>query len=164
MPRVTGTAPGAAAVRIYASASCDGPVVAKGSATEFAAGLPIRVVDNDTIVFSAVSLSAEAVSGCSDPVAYVEDSLTPRTRITMGPAAKTAKRKAVIRFTDTTGSSPGTTFLCKVDKKKWKPCSSPLRLTKLRPRRHLVRVKAVDPAGNVETKGAKRGFKVIARP
>lgn len=162
-PLLTGSAPGAATVRIYASESCDGPLVAKGSADELAAGLPVRVVDNDTIVFTAVSVAGAAVSKCSDPVVYVEDSLTPHTRITMGPAAKTAKRKAVIRFTDTTGSSPGTTFLCKVDSKKWKQCSSPLRLRKLRPRRYTVRVKAVDPAGNVEIKGARRGFRVIGR-
>jgi len=163
LPRVTGSAPGAATVRIYASPSCDGPVVAKGSADELGAGLQVRVADNVTVVFTAVSIAGATVSKCSDPVYYVEDSLTPHTRITMGPAAKTAKRKAVIRFTDTTGSSPGTTFLCKVDRKKWKRCSSPLRLTKLRPRRYTVRVKAVDPAGNVETKGAKRGFRVIGR-
>ncbi len=81
----------------------------------------------------------------------------------MGPAAKTAKRKAVIRFTDTTGTSPGTVFLCKVDKKKWSQCSSPLKLKKLKPKRHVIRVKAADPAGNVEIKGAKRAFKVIRR-
>ncbi|MBK5219633.1 MAG: hypothetical protein JJE35_07595 [Thermoleophilia bacterium] len=163
-PLVTGTAPGAATVRIYASASCDGSPVAKGSAAEFAAGIPVRVVDNAAVVLSAVSVAGETASKCSDPVVYVEDSLTPRTRITMGPAAKTAKRKAVLRFTDTTGNAPGTTFLCKVDHGKWKQCSSPLRLKKLKPKRYVVRVKASDPAGNVEIKGAKRGFKVIRRP
>lgn len=162
-PLLTGTAPGAATVRIYAGPSCGGSPVAKGSAAEFSAGIPVRVVDNDVVVFSAVSVAGETASKCSDPVVYVEDSLTPRTRITMAPAAKTAKRKAVIRFTDTTGNAPGTTFLCKVDQRKWKKCASPLRLVKLRPKRYVVRVKAIDPAGNTETKGTKRGFKVIRR-
>ncbi len=163
-PLVTGIAAGAAAVRIYASASCDGSPVAKGSEAEFAAGIPVRVVDNAVVAITAVSVAGETSSKCSDPVVYVEDSLTPRTRITMGPAAKTAKRKATLRFTDTTGNAPGTTFLCKIDKRKWKQCTSPLRLAKLKPKRHVVRVKAIDPAGNAEVKGAKRGFKVIRRP
>jgi hypothetical protein len=163
-PLVAGTAPGANTVRIYASASCDGTPVAKGSTAELASGIPVRVVDNTVVVLSAVSVAGEKASKCSDPVVYVEDSLTPRTRITMGPAAKTAKRKAVVRFTDTTGNSPGTTFLCRVDNLRWKQCTSPLRLQKLRPKRYLIQVKATDPAGNVEAKGAKRGFKVIRRP
>ena len=164
LPRVTGTAPGANAVRIYASPSCEGPVVAKGSPAELAAGIAVKVMDNATVALSATSVANQKASRCSDPVLYVEDSLTPRTRITMGPAAKTAKRKAVIRFTDTTGSAAGTAFFCKVDRKKWKRCSSPLGLGKLKLRRYTVRVKASDPAGNVEARGAKRTFRVIARP
>lgn len=164
LPRVVGSAPAGTAVRVFASADCSGSVVAKGSAVELAAGFQVRVMDNASIVFSAVAVGGEAVSKCSDPVVYVEDSLTPRTRITMAPAAKTAKKKAVIRFADTTGNSPGTAFLCKVDKKQWKACSSPLRLRKLKPRKYTVRVKASDPAGNVEAKGAKRTFKVVPRP
>lgn len=162
-PLVAGTAPGATLVRIYADPSCQGAVVAKGSAAELAAGIPVRVIDNAVVFFSAVSIAGEKASKCSDPVAYVEDSLTPRTRITMAPGAKTAKRKATIRFTDTTAALPGTSFLCKVDKAKWKKCSSPLRLKKLKPKKYTVRVKASDSAGNVETKGAKRSFKVIRR-
>lgn len=164
LPRVAGSAAAGTGVRVFASPDCSGSVIAKGSAADLAAGFQVRVVDNAAIVFSAVAIGGGAPSKCSDPVVYVEDSLTPRTRITMGPASKTAKKKAVIRFTDTTGNSPGTTFLCKVDKKKWKACSSPLRLKKLKLRKYTVRVKASDPAGNVEAKGAKRTFRVISRP
>lgn len=163
-PLIAGTAAGAGSVRIYADANCGGSPVGKGSAAELAAGIPVRVVDNAAVLFSAVSVAGDKTSKCSDPVVYVEDSLTPRTRITMAPGAKTAKRKATIRFTDTTATLPGTSFLCKVDKAKWKKCSSPLRLKKLKLKKYTVRVKASDPAGNVETKGAKRSFKVIARP
>jgi hypothetical protein len=79
----------------------------------------------------------------------------------MAPAAKTRHRNAVFRFVDTTGNPPGTTFLCKVDKRKWRPCSSPLRLRGLRRAKHTVEVKAVDPAGNAEAKPAQRRFKVV---
>lgn len=163
-PLVTGSAPGASSVRIYADPRCQGSPVAKGSAGELAAGIPVRVVDNDVTVFSGKSVAGDKSSSCSDPVLYVEDSLTPHTRITMGPAAKTAKRRAIFRFMDTTGNAPGTTFLCKVDTRRWKRCTSPLRLRKLRPKRYTVRVKAIDPAGNAETRGAKRRFKVVAHP
>jgi hypothetical protein len=79
----------------------------------------------------------------------------------MAPGVKTRRRKAVFRFADTTEDPPGTNFLCKVDHHKWKPCSSPFKLRHLGFKRHLVRVKGIDAAGNAEAKGAKRRFKVI---
>jgi hypothetical protein len=165
MPLVIGTAVGATTVRVYATPDCSGSPVAKGSAGEFAAGLSVQVADNTAVVFTAVAVSGGGkASKCSGPVTYVEDSLTPHTRITMGPAAKTAKRKAIFRFTDTTGNAPGTAFRCRVDRRKWKGCTSPLRLRGLRPRRYLIQVKATDPAGNAEQRGAKRSFRVVTRP
>jgi hypothetical protein len=161
-PLVSGSAPGAASVRVFASPSCGGAVVAKGSAAQFAAGLEVLVGDNVVAAFSAVSIgSGGGQSSCSAPVYYIEDSTTPHTRITMGPASKTRKRSAVFRFTDTIEDAPGTTFLCKVDRAKWKRCSSPLRLRRLRVRRYVVRVKATDVAGNAETRAATRRFKVV---
>lgn len=162
-PLVTGSAPGADTVRIYADPECKGQIVAKGSAAQFADGLKVTVVDNDVTIFSGVSIANGKASPCSAPIVYVEDSLTPRTRITMAPGAKTRKRTAIFRFTDSTGSAPGTAFFCKVDKRKWKKCVSPLRLKGLKPKRHTVRVKAIDLAGNAERRGAKRGFKVVRR-
>lgn len=163
-PLLTGNAPGADTVRIYADPECKGQVVAKGTAAQFSSGLKVTVVDNDVTVFSGVSVANGKTSPCSAPILYVEDSLSPRTRITMGPAAKTRKRTAVFRFTDSTGSAPGTSFFCKVDKRKWKRCISPLRVKGLSMKRHTVRVKAIDPAGNAEQRGAKRKFKVVPRP
>lgn len=161
-PLLTGSAPGAAAVRIFTDPECDGSPVAKGSVGEFEDGLEVRVVDNALVAFYGVSVGpGGASSRCSSPVYYFEDSLTPHTRITMGPASKTRKRKAVFRFTDTTGDAPGTTFFCKFDRGKWKRCKSPLNLRGLHLRRHVLRVKATDPAGNAETKPATRRFKVV---
>jgi hypothetical protein len=161
-PLVTGSAPRAASVRIFTSAECDGSPVAKGSVGQLEEGLEVRVVDNAVVAFYGMSVGpGGAQSRCSAPAYYVEDSLTPRTRITMGPAAKTRKRKAVFRFADTTGDAPGTAFFCKFDRRKWKSCKSPLNLRRLPRKRHVLRVKAIDPAGNAETKPAKRRFKVI---
>src|SRR4051794_29844316 len=145
-PRVTGSAPGAAAVRVYVNPSCSGAAVASGTAAQFAAGLPVQVLDNVAVTFYGVSVGAGgARSRCSAPAYYVEDSLRPHTRITMAPASRTRRRTAVIRFTDVNGYVPGTIFLCKVDRRRWKPCRSPLRLKHLRLRRYVVQVKATDP-------------------
>jgi hypothetical protein len=160
-PLVAGTAPGAGTVKIFGGRQCAGAVVAKGTAAQLAAGFPVQVADNSLSAFTAVAVSGGGQSGCSEPVFYVEDSTAPHTRITMGPASKTRKRAAVFRFTDTTGDTPGTAFFCRVDKRRWRPCSSPLRLHHLRPQRYSVAVKAIDPAGNAELKPAKRRFKVV---
>ncbi len=162
-PSIVGSAPGAATVKIFASANCDGQPVAKGSPTELGAGLQVHVADDSTTAFSAVSVNG-GESTCSAPIAYVEDSSAPRTRITMGPGVKTRRRKAVFRFADISGDPPGTSFFCKVDRKKWKACSSPFKLKKLGFRRYVLRVRATDAAGNAETKGTKRSFKVVRAP
>jgi hypothetical protein len=160
-PLLAGSGPGATSVRVFATANCAGPAVAKGSAGDFAAGLAVQVADNTASIFSAYSLAGGNQSPCSNSVTYVEDSRPPHTRITMAPGVKTRRHKAVFRFTDTTEDPPGTTFLCKVDGHKWRQCSSPLHLRHLGFKRHVVRVKAIDTAGNAEATGAKRRFQVI---
>jgi hypothetical protein len=99
-------------------------------------------------------------SVCSDPVGYTDDSIAPRTRITVGPGIKTLRHTVVFRFTDSTGG-PDTHFLCKLDKKHWKECSAPLRLKHLGHRRHILKVKAYDAAGNREKRPVARSFQVI---
>jgi hypothetical protein len=161
-PLVTGSAPGASSVKVFAGSGCQGTPVAKVTAAQLDAGVPVPVPSNAVVALYGVSIGPDgAQSNCSPPVYYLEDSLAPHVRITMGPAAKTRKRKAVFRFTDTTGDAPGTAFYCQVDGKKWKPCSSPLRLKHLKRRRYTLKVRATDPAGNAELKPAKRSFKVI---
>lgn len=90
-------------------------------------------------------------------LAYV----APHTRITFAPAAKTRKRNPVFRFTDSTGQ-PGTKFRCKVDRKGWKLCSSPLQLKKLSRGKHVLMVRGVNAVGVAEGKPATRRFKVVA--
>jgi hypothetical protein len=160
-PLISGSAPGAGSVKIFASANCAGLVVAKGSAGDLATGIVVGVADNTTTVFSASSSSGGAQSGCSNSIAYVEDSTPPHTKITMGPGIKTHHRKVIFRFADIAEDPPGTTFLCKVDHKKWKPCNSPFKLRHLSRRGHTLRVRAIDMAGNAEAKAAKRRFKVV---
>ncbi|MEX2108380.1 MAG: hypothetical protein WD827_05795 [Solirubrobacterales bacterium] len=163
-PRVTGSAPGAVTVKVFGNADCKGTVLVQGSAAELAAGFPLQVPNDTVVVFYAVSIdSGGDRSPCSpEPTVYVEDSTAPRTRITSGPGVKTFKRKVIFRFADINGDV-ATSFVCKLDKRKWRPCQAPLRLRKLGRKRHVVRVKGVDAAGNREGRGAKRSFKVIGR-
>jgi hypothetical protein len=79
----------------------------------------------------------------------------------MGPGVKTRHRKAIFRFADTAEDPPGTNFYCKVNHGKWKACSSPFKLRHLHLKGYVLQVRATDSAGNAETKGAKRRFKVI---
>ena len=162
-PTVTGKSPGAVRVEVFGSPGCKGPVLARGSAPEFTeAGFDIQVANDTAVAFYGVAIDGgEDRSLCSEsPAIYYEDSTAPHTRITSGPAAKTRKRKAIFRFADISGDTAAT-FLCKLDKRKWKECRAPLRLKGLGLRSHVLKVKAVDAAGNVEQGMAKRRFKVV---
>lgn len=161
-PFVLGSAPGADMVNVYASDNCSGSPVAKGTPAELSSGFQVSVAPNTETVFTAVSIGAQR-SSCSSPVVYTEDSTAPRTRVTMGPGVKTRKRKAVFRFRDITSDPPGTSFVCKVDKRKWKHCRSPFRAKHLKRGRHVVKIRATDLAGNVERRPVKRRFRVVPR-
>lgn len=86
--------------------------------------------------------------------------VVPVSRITFGPAFKTRKRRPVFRFADVTGQ-PGTRFICRVDRHRWRPCGSPLRLRGLGRGRHVFRVKARNAAGLWEQRSSKRRFKMV---
>jgi Tol biopolymer transport system component len=94
-----------------------------------------------------------------DPgIAYVR----PVTRITFGPSFRTLRRKVVFRFTDETGQ-PNTRFSCKLDRRRWRRCSSPFRVAKLSAGPHVFKVRGVNGAGEREVQPAKRRFRVVAR-
>ncbi len=92
----------------------------------------------------------------SGGMAYV----SPETLITFGPSFKTRKRAAVFRFVDSTGQ-PGTTFFCKLDRRRWRRCASPLKLKRLRPARHVFKVKAINAVGVWQPKPVKHSFRVV---
>ena len=82
----------------------------------------------------------------------------PRTRITKGAPNKTDKHKVKFKFTS---DEPGSTFECKADKKPYKPCTSPKTVKNLNEGKHEFKVRATDPAGNVDPSPAKDKFKVL---
>jgi hypothetical protein len=60
------------------------------------------------------------------------------------PKKKTKRRKATIEFSGV-GSVP---LQCRLDKKDFAPCTSPVKLKKLKPRKHTFRIRALDQGGN----------------
>lgn len=58
-----------------------------------------------------------------------------------------ASRSAKFWFSS---SESGGSFLCRLDAKPFKPCTSPKSYRRLKPGRHTFRVKALDAAGNAD--------------
>lgn len=189
-PRILGEATGPT-VKIYSTENCAGEPVATGTAAALLdPGLQVTVLPGSLTTFRATVEAEGFVSDCSEPLAYQHlldepegggddeggdevtvirgtpvgpvgpEYLTPRTRITFAPASKTRSRSPVFRFTDSTGQS-GTTFACKVDRKPWRRCGSPLRLKRLSRGKHVLEIKATNAAGEAEPRPVKRVFKVV---
>jgi sugar lactone lactonase YvrE len=86
------------------------------------------------------------------------DTRAPKTKIIKGAPKKTDKHKVSFKFTS---SEPNSTFECKLDKGKWRPCESPKKVKHVREGKHKFKVRAIDPAGNVDPTPAKDKFKVV---
>jgi len=86
--------------------------------------------------------------------------VTPPATSLRRPKINQAKRLATFRF----GSGEqGSTFSCRLDKKKTRPCTSPKTYKKLAPGKHTFRVKARDSAGNLDATPAVRRFTIKRR-
>jgi len=64
--------------------------------------------------------------------------------IDKGPKKKARSSKATFRFSSVAG---GLAFECRLDKKRYRACESPLTLRRLKDRKHRFRVRGVDPSG-----------------
>jgi hypothetical protein len=84
------------------------------------------------------------------------DRKAPRTRLVSGPARVGYERKAKFRFNSSEAQS---SFKCKFDKKKWKKCRSPYKL-KVKPGKHLFKVRAIDRFGNADPTPARFSWRV----
>jgi len=74
------------------------------------------------------------------------------------PETKITKRRGMkISFTS---SEPNSTFVCKLDRRKARPCTSPYTLKKPSEGRHTFTVFATDAAGNRDTTPAKLRFRI----
>jgi Divergent InlB B-repeat domain len=88
--------------------------------------------------------------------------VAPNTRIghLKKKRAKHGKRgRAKVWFTGS-GGTGAVKFLCKIDKKHFKPCKSPHKYRHLRKGRHTIQVKAVDASGTIDPTPARITFKI----
>ncbi|HKF81453.1 MAG TPA: right-handed parallel beta-helix repeat-containing protein [Solirubrobacterales bacterium] len=96
-----------------------------------------------------------ASTGCQGPILVP---VPPDTKITKAPKAKSSATTAKFKFKSTVA---GSSFECKLDKGRFKKCPSPKTYQKLKPGKHVFKVRAIDRAGNVDPTPAKRSFKVV---
>ncbi len=85
------------------------------------------------------------------------DTKAPKTKLKAGPKRKTSSDRAKFKFRS---NEPGSTFRCKLDRKRWKSCDSPQRYKNLDTGRHRFKVRATDKAGNTDKSPAKYRWRV----
>lgn len=86
------------------------------------------------------------------------DSAAPQTNLGRHPAKRTGRRSATFVFS---ADEPGVKFRCKLDKRAYVACRSPWVKTSLKPGSHLVKIAAVDAAGNQDPTPATFAWKVL---
>jgi dipeptidyl aminopeptidase/acylaminoacyl peptidase len=113
-----------------------------------------------TLVNTGLDFSTPVAAGAG-PVGFLSDWAPAATDVTS--PATTLDQPRVVDGTPVTrahSDDPGARFQCRLDQKPDEFCSgSPLSLPEVRPGRHQLCVKAVDPVGNVDATPACRGFK-----
>lgn len=120
-------------------------------------------VDQSFVETGGKEVCSVAVDGLSKPPqpppgpAPTPDATPPQTTIAKGPGKKLAAGKAKFSFRS---SEPGSTFACKLDKRKAKACGSPKTYKGLEPGAHTFKVWATDRAGNKDPSPAKKRFRV----
>jgi hypothetical protein len=81
----------------------------------------------------------------------------PNGRIGKHPKKRTEKRRAKFTFFS---NVPGSRFECKLDKRRFRLCKSPFE-RRLRPGRHVFRVRAVSPTGVADPTPAVFRWKIL---
>jgi large repetitive protein len=84
---------------------------------------------------------------------WMLDLFAPETTIESGPSGTTTSTSETFTFV---ADQPGSTFQCSLDSGAYVACTSPKNLTGLTGGSHTFRVRAVDPAGNVDPTAATR--------
>ena len=91
------------------------------------------------------------------PVSPSPPQPVPQTKIKSGPKGKIHSATAKFKFTS---SLKGSKFECKLDRKKFRLCKSPKTYRKLKPGKHVFKVRAVK-GKTVDPTPAKRKFRVL---
>ncbi|HEX5375648.1 MAG TPA: CSLREA domain-containing protein [Solirubrobacterales bacterium] len=111
---------------------------------------------SELAIATATADPSSGTGGGSGGGATTEPPPVPQTKITKGPKGTIEATTAKFKFSS---SEKGSTFECKLDKKKFKPCKSPKTYKKLKPGKHVFKVRAVK-GGVADPTPAKRKFKI----
>lgn len=104
-------------------------------------GCPTLLEAGDDTNVSAQDFALEPPAPRSNATAPTEVSCgAPQTVIDRGPRKQTKKRTAKFKFSS---PDPGATFECAFDEKPFKACTSPLKLKRIKPGKHVFSVRAV---------------------
>jgi hypothetical protein len=132
---------------------------------DFAAGDLHQAGDSPTIDAGADGVSSLDLDGqgraqgpLPDIGAFEYDQIPPDTSIGKRPRNRTRSARARLTFSST---EPDSDFRCKVDRKPYRHCRSPLKLKRLDPGKHKVLVKAVDAVGNQDPTPSVARWRVL---
>ncbi len=93
----------------------------------------------------------------SEPALAAADATAPQTTITRGPASSTTSSTATFAFASSEANS---SFECKRDREPWIKCTSPRTFSGFGVGNHLLLVRAIDAAKNVDATPASRRWAV----
>jgi trimeric autotransporter adhesin len=112
-----------------------------------------------TVTASPDPIPTPTVTPSPTPTSAPPDVTAPATSLRRAQINQ-ANRRATFRFAS---GEPGSTFSCRLDQKKITPCTSPKTYKKLKPGKHVFRVKARDRAGNLDTTPVVKRFRIKKR-
>jgi hypothetical protein len=154
-PNVFGTVESGSTVQLFTGTSC-GTQVGSGPASGFLSPgvAPSSAIPEGSTTFSVRSTYGTATSDCSPTTVDYTRLASPPSGGGGGGAsppdtslsAKVRKPKHKATFTFAS-SDPSATFMCKLDKGAFAPCTSPVTIKKLRKGKHTFTVEAVNAAG-----------------
>ena len=141
------------------SISADGRHVAFSTCRRGVGRVGVEIFVRDLQSESTTSVGEEPAPGIGcRPMSPIPDTTPPKTKITKRAPNRTHKQKVKFKFKS---SEPNSTFKCKRDEKRFKPCGSPTKLKRLKRGKHQFKVRAIDAAGNTDPTPAKDKFKVL---
>ncbi len=140
------------------NASPVGVTDGKALIRSIAPGCPTLLESGDDTDSSAADFSESTPNPRPNSTAPTERPCpTPGTTIKSGPRGRTRDRTPTFGFKS---SLAGAGFRCKLDRGRFRPCTSPKTLGSLGLGPHTFRVKAV-AAGRTDPTPARRGFRVV---
>jgi hypothetical protein len=119
---------------------------------------PATALSQGLLQLKARAVDAAGNAGpYSPPRSVTIDSIAPVTTLSPAPATPTQASSLTFTFS---ADDPLAVFACSLDAQPFVPCSSPWTTPQLGEGGHGVRVRATDPAGNVESPAKSRSFVV----